>query len=144
MQMGSGAAHTQLRDAAEVGVAQLQVELIIESQQLTLTDGDAEACTAATILQAFDQLRKQVALRVAGSEGVFAGYDTVEILLASSLPSDRLCLVGWVLGQPAPRHHKVRYTAYAVLDAQSPGIQSTYLLIAHAIGTTVMPCESRG
>ena len=144
MQTGSGAVHTHLRDAAEVGIDQLQVELIIESQQLTLTDGDAEGCTAATILQAFDRLRRQVALRVAGSEGVFAGYDIVEILFASSVPSDRLCLVGCVLEQPAQRHHQVRYTAYAVLDAQSPGVQSTDLLIAYAIGTTVLPCETRG
>lgn len=113
---------------------------MVESHQLNLAGLEAEGCTTAMILRGFDRLRRQVALRVAGQEGTFVGYDRVEMLFDTGVPSDLLCLVCCVLDRTSPHHHKVRYAAYAVIGES--GDRHTDLLIAYAVGTTVVPRKS--
>ena len=112
----------------------------MESELLRLDGGVRERFSAATILQGFDRLRRQLAWRVADQEGAFAGYEEFVLLWASS-PSDTISLVGRTVGKPAPMRHRVSYAAYAELRTRGGGDDdaSFDLLIAHAVGTTVLP-----
>ena len=83
-------------------------------------------------------------MRIAGEEGAFAGYERVEFLFESELESDGLCLVGWLVPRPSPNFHRVRYSAYTLLPRQRAGERDRDLLIAHAVGTTVLPTRCKG
>lgn len=118
----------------------LKTPCVVESELLILDDRLKRRFSAATILRGFDRLRRALALRIADQEGAFAGYEEFELLLAT-VPPDRIRLVGRLVGRPALKHHRVSYVAYAALEAPSPSDDDLAfdLLIAHAVGTTVLP-----
>ena len=120
-----------------------QTPFVVESRTMILDEEQMVGFSAATVLRAFDGLRRRISVRVTGTEGVFAGYDHVD-LLCGHPPSCRLCLVGQLLGIDAPNHHRVRYLAYSVLDRTSAGAREVDVLLAHAVGTTIStPEEAR-
>ena len=88
----------------------------------------------AAILKGFDLLRRDLARRLTGGEGAFAGYDRCEFFLGGAM-SKRLCLVGRTRGTPDGTHHRVNYTAYSLFDLGPGG--ELVLFVANAVGVTV-------
>lgn len=112
---------------------------VVESLVLTMPDGQSvPACIAAT-LKGFDQIRRQVAMRIAGQDGIFVGYDPMELFITTSPPSSTVLLVGSIIDVPSARRHRVRYTAYSVIRDRSGSAPSAHLLVVHAVGITLTP-----
>ena len=114
------------------------LQSVVASERMNAT-GVTRVISAATILKGFDRLRRRIAMRMAGEEGAFVGYERIELFFENEVSSDGLCLVGWVLPSPSSSHHRVRYSAYTLLSDERAGVGDRDLLIAHAVGTTVLP-----
>lgn len=114
---------------------------VVASERLNAT-GVTHAVSAATILQGFDRLRRRIAMRIAGEEGAFAGYERLELFFENDVSSDGLCLVGWVLPSRSSSHHRVCYSAYTLLPDECGGVGHRDLLVAHAVGATVLPTRT--
>jgi len=129
--------------AARTAVPPLQV---VESRVLTVTDGQSVPASVAAILHGFDQIRRRVAMSIAGQVGIFVGYDPLDLLLETMPPSNTLLLVGCTLDAPTIKRHRVRYTAYAVIDGlrQPSPWGSEHLLIVRAVGVTLTPKTTSG
>jgi hypothetical protein len=112
---------------------------VVESRVLTMSRGQSAPACVAAIFKGFDQIRRDVAVRVAGQAGIFIGFDPIDLLLDTTPPSGTVLLVGSVLDRPTPKRHRVRYTAYVVLDAPYAGAAGLHLLVVRAIGMTLTP-----
>lgn len=117
------------------------LQSVVASGRLNAT-GVNHVVSAATILKGFDRLRRRIAMRIAGEEGAFAGYERIELFFENDVSSDGLCLVGWVLPSLSLSHHRVCYSAYILLPDECAGVGDLDLLVAHAVGTTVLPTRT--
>lgn len=115
---------------------------VVASEELVLDEAHRGQFCAATVLRAFDRLRRQLSLRLTGHEGLFAGYDWFE-LLHPDPPAGTVCLVAQVTESNSAARHRVRYSAYGHLETGGR-FGRIDLLVAHGVGTTVVPSGHRG
>jgi hypothetical protein len=75
----------------------------------------ARGLTHATVLRAFDILRRRVAIEACGAEGVFTGFDSLRLSDPPECPAGRV-LFSALLLEPASRRHCVGYEATYICD----------------------------
>jgi len=114
-------------------------EPVVASQSVLLDDEQLRSFSAATVLQAFHRLGRELALRITGGEGLFVGYDRLELFQVEPPPARQLCIVAQAIDTTELARHRVCYAAYARLGGRRRHDRELDLLIAHAIGTTVVP-----
>lgn len=98
--------------------------------------GPSDSINPAAILRAFDQVRRDLATKVSGTQGCFPGYDRLDL----GVPDGRVTSVTVlaVASAVGPRSHGVHYTALA-----DSAREAAWRVVGTAQGTTLTPHTRR-
>lgn len=92
------------------------------------------------VLQGFDRVRRLLAVQAAGTEGVFTGYNTLEMQPNTVLESGELAhlTVTALLLSGISNQHRVEYVATVQRDGGEQGRPPSGEIVARGIGVTLL------
>lgn len=130
-----------MSDGARPGAANARQDrsgCAVRMRIIDVSSSGIRTLSASAILREFDLLRRDIAVEVAGYEGVSAGYDELEWYM-SAPPAEEFCVVAQVEEVHARGWHRVGYTCSALLRSFRGRGHALEVVVARAVGTTLVP-----
>ncbi|GAB7005690.1 hypothetical protein JCM18899A_31630 [Nocardioides sp. AN3] len=119
-------------------LAGAECSVIIESRLLEARPVMDQTLDQAAVLRAFDDLRRGVARRVAGEEGIFVGFNQLDFDSRPEAAGE--IAVTAVLVDHSPTWHSAYYQAFMTRDRFMKSVRTAS--VARGSGTTVTPRTS--